>query len=382
MNHRLTKTALDEVTAVQKTPCLSLYQPTHRHSPDNQQDGIRFGNLIKKLESSLLQVHTSAQTKQMLEPFLVLERDVEFWSHTLDGLAILAAPDFFRVFRLQRKVPELAIVAESFHTKPLRRFLQSIDRFQALGLTRGGFRLFEGNRNSLDEINLASGLPRTINEALGDEVTEPRHTVSSYGGTGGAGMHHGHGGRKDEVDKDAERFFRIVDRAVFKEYSRVSHLPLVLIALPEHHNMFHKLSHNPFLMKEGLNVNPDGLSNEELRQRIWELAEPEYLSEQTNLSEAFKQALADNMGSEDIAEVAKAAAGGRVNTLLIESGRQLAGHLDKKTGAIHKADLSNPLVDDLLDDLGEMVEVMGGKVCVMPAERMPVDTGLAATYRY
>jgi hypothetical protein len=382
MYQRLTKTALDEVTAAQKTPCLSLYQPTHRHSPDNQQDGIRFGNLIKKLEFSLLQVHTSAQTKQMLEPFLVLERDVEFWSHTLDGLAVLAAPDFFRVFRLQRTVPELAIVAESFHTKPLRRFLQSIDRFQALGLTRGGFRLFEGNRNSLDEINLAPGLPRTIKEALGDEVTEPRHTVSSYGGIGGAGMHHGHGGRKDEVDKDAERFFRIVDRAVFKEYSRVSRLPLLLMALPEHHNMFHKLSHNPFLMNKGLNVNPDGLSNEELRQRIWELVEPEYLSEQTNLGEAFKQALADNKGSDDITKIAKAAAGGRINTLLIESGRQLAGHLDKKTGTINKADLSNPLVDDLLDDLGEMVEVMGGKVYVMPAERMPVDTGLAATYRF
>ena len=28
-------------------PCLSLYQPTHRHHPDNQQDPIRFRNLLK-----------------------------------------------------------------------------------------------------------------------------------------------------------------------------------------------------------------------------------------------------------------------------------------------------------------------------------------------
>ncbi|TVR67101.1 MAG: hypothetical protein EA420_00995, partial [Candidatus Competibacteraceae bacterium] len=31
-------------------PCLSLFQPTHRNHPDNQQDPIRFKNLVKALE--------------------------------------------------------------------------------------------------------------------------------------------------------------------------------------------------------------------------------------------------------------------------------------------------------------------------------------------
>ena len=46
------------------------------------------------------------------------------------------------------------------------------------------------------------------------------------------------------------------------------------------------------------------------------------------------------------------------------------------------ADLGNPQVDDLLDDLGELVEKMGGRVMVIPAEQMRVRTGLAAAYRY
>jgi hypothetical protein len=33
-------------------------------------------------------------------------------------------------------------------------------------------------------------------------------------------------------------------------------------------------------------------------------------------------------------------------------------------------------------DLGEQVEKMGGRVLVIPAERMSTRTGLAATYRY
>src|SRR6185312_11772059 len=40
-------------------PCLSLYQPTHRHYPDNSQDPIRYRNLIKSMEESLQQKYTN-----------------------------------------------------------------------------------------------------------------------------------------------------------------------------------------------------------------------------------------------------------------------------------------------------------------------------------
>jgi hypothetical protein len=49
---------------------------------------------------------------------------------------------------------------------------------------------------------------------------------------------------------------------------------------------------------------------------------------------------------------------------------------------VRASDLSEPHVDDLLDDLGELVAKTGGQVLVIPAEQMPGRTGLAATYRY
>ena len=117
-------------------------------------------------------------------------------------------------------------------------------------------RLFEGDRNVLDEIDPAPGVPRTITEALGDELTESHQTVASYGGVGGAStsMRHGHGGKNDEADIDADRFFRAVDRAVLERHSRPSGLPLILAALPEHHHLFHQVNQNPFLMAEGLTI--------------------------------------------------------------------------------------------------------------------------------
>ena len=367
-----------------ESPCLSLYQPTHRRRPENQQDPIRFGNLVKALEESLLQKYPRREIQTLLDPFLALAEDRDFWNHTLDGLAVLGARGMFRVYRLQRPVAELGVVADSFHTKPLLRMLQSADRYQVLGLSRQEIKLFEGNRDSLDEIEPAPGIPRTITEALGEELTEPHQTVASYGGVGGSHspMHHGHGGNEPEVDIDAERFFRVVDRAILQHHSRPSALPLILATLPEHRQLFHQVSHNPFLMDEGIDIHPDALPSDELRQRAWQVVEPHYLARLAALVEEFGRAKAKDLGDEDLAHVAKAVVAGRVATLLIEADREVPGRIDAATGDIEFEDLADPEVDEVLDDLGELTLKMGGQVVIVPTERMPTKTGIAAIYRY
>jgi hypothetical protein len=360
----LTNGSLAELPSVQQAPCLSLYQPTHRRHPENQQDPIRFRNLTKELEASLRQKYPAVDTHLLLEPFEALAHDVDFWKHTLDGLAVLGGSGLFRVFGLQRPVAELAV--------------------QVLGLSLHEIHLFQGNRDALDEVDLAPGVPRTITEALGEELAEPHQTVASYGGVGGAStpMRHGHGGRKDQADIDVERFFRAIDRAVLEHHSRPSGLPLMLAALPQHHGVFHQISHNPFLMAEGLNINPDALPIDELRERAWQVVEPQYQTRLARLADEFEQARSNGLGSSDLAQVAQAAAAGRVATLLIEADRQIAGRLDGATGRVELGNLSHPQVDDLLDDLADLVGKMGGQVLVISSERMPTQTGLAATYRY
>ncbi len=377
----LTQASLAEIASFKGQPCLSLYQPTHRCHPDNQQDPIRFRHLVKALETSLQQQHATDAVKALVEPFEALAQDQDFWNHTLDGLAVLGAPGLFRVLLLQRPVAELAVVSDSFHTKPLRQWLQSTGRYQVLALSLNKVQLFEGDRNALDAVALAAGVPQTMTAALGDERTDPRASVSSYGGIGGGhmAMHHGQGGKKDEIEGDAERFFRAVDRAVLEHHSRPSGLPLMLAALPEHHHLFREVSHNPFLMAGGLMVDPQGLTHDQLRERAWAVAAP---LQQAVWTDAYAAAAAKGLGSEDLSQVAHAAVAGRVATLLIEAERQVAGRIDGSTGRIDAADLGSPRVDDMLDDLGALVERMGGEVHVLPAERMPSRTGVAASFRH
>jgi len=364
-------------------PCLSLYQPTHRHRPENQQDPIRFRNLLKTMEGSLRQKYPTHEIQSLMEPFQLLVADRDFWNHTFDGLAILSAPGMFRIFRLQRPVAEFCVVADSFHVKPLIRILQSADRYQILCLNQREMRLFEGNRDMLDEIEPAPGVPKTISEALGEELTEPHQTVASYGmGAGGLAMHHGHGGKKDEVDNDMERFFRAVDRAVLEHHSRPTGLPLMLAAIKEYHTPFRKLSSNPFLVREGLQINPDALSLDQLRVEAWIKMEPVYLERLSNLIENYQVARSRQLGSDDLSQVAQAAMAGRIGNLLVEADRIIPGRIDPVTGEIDRADLAHPEIDDILDDLAQTVLRMKGDVVVVPKERMPSTTGIAATYRF
>src|SRR5690606_6083738 len=106
----------------------------------------------KSVEESLLQQSGDREVKSLLQPLHGLAADGEFWNHTLDGLAVMVSADTYRVFRLQRPVNEFAVVADSFHVKPLLRTIQSADRYQVLSLTRETARLFEGNRYALDEL--------------------------------------------------------------------------------------------------------------------------------------------------------------------------------------------------------------------------------------
>lgn len=381
----ITEKIIQDLLAIEKNPCLSLYMPTHRHHPDNRQDPIHFKNLLKEMEQSLLQKYSPDETKALLAPLEDLAEGSEFWNQSLDGLAVFSTKGLMEVIKLPVALGSLAVVADSFHTKPIRKFLQSTDRYHLLGLSRHEITLYEGNRHSLDEIELSGEIPKTIEDALGEELTDEHITVASYGGSGGESnaMHHGHGGKKDQVDQDAERFFRIVAKSVEENYSKPSGLPLILAALPEHHHLFHKVNKNGALLSDGIQINPSSVNKEKLAEMAWKVMEPAYLINLETQAGHFCQAKAAGKGTDDYKELAVAAVEGKIGTLLVEDGRIIAARITNLvTGNTQKKDMDNPRVDDLLDDMGELVLKMGGKVVVMPPDKMPTDKGLAGIYRY
>jgi peptide subunit release factor 1 (eRF1) len=381
----LTNELLKELLLEKHEHCISLYIPTHRKHPENQQDVIRFKNLLKELKESLQKKYSEVEVKQLLQPFNLLAQDIPFWNTTKDGLAIFSTGGTLKVIRLHIPVNELVIVAGRYHTKPLRHSLQSLDRFQILSLNLDRIQLFEGNRFAVAEIELNAEIPVTLAEALGEDLSEKRSTVASYGGTGGQSstMHHGDGGRKDQIDNDTEKFFRIISIAIDEHYSKSSGLPLILAALPEHHNLFHRVNKNPSVQKDGILLDTKSIANTKLAEMAWETMQPIYLMKLNQVKEKFLQEKENSKGSDSLEEVARAVANGRVETLLLEQNRIISGKIiDAHSGSIEIGDLNNPEIGDLLDGIAELAAEKGAEVIVIPTENMPTLAGLAAIFRY
>jgi Bacterial archaeo-eukaryotic release factor family 3 len=160
------------------------------------------------------------------------------------------------------------------------------------------------------------------------------------------------------------------NREVLARFSRPSGLPLILAALPEYHAEFRRTSRNPFLQPDGVAKDPGSLTPEQLRAEVWQVVEPKYLARLAQLTKDHHD------------DVAQTAAAERIGMLLIEADRVIPGRFDPATGEVRLDRLADPDVDDLIDDLAEAVLRTGGEVVVVPAGRMPTDTGLAATFRH
>jgi hypothetical protein len=375
-----------ELLAERAGPCLSLYLPTAGRSSDWQQPIKAFLSLLHHVDRALGRELADHARTELMAPLHALAANERFWTHTLTGLAVLRAPDFYKVYKLQRQVPERAIVADSFHLKPLLRITQSADRFEVLALTREHVRYFHGNRDALDEVELHPGVPRTLAEALGRPVTQPQDDVAGMDTMGqeptGVSLRRGSGTRTDEQEKDTARFFRAVDRAICEHHSKPSGVPLILAALAEHHTTFRSLSHNAQLLGDGITGNPEAFSADELRQKAWALFEPRYHERLTMLVEEFGAGQARHLASDAIDDVALAALGGRVRTLLVDTDRVIPGRIDRDTGIVTPGSLADAHSDDILDDLAELTLRMGGDVVMVPSPRMPTKTGIAAIYRF
>jgi hypothetical protein len=86
-----------------------------------------------------------------------------------------------------------------------------------------------------------------------------------------------------------------------------------------------------------------------------------------------------------LAAIGRLAVAGRIRLLLADKGRTVWGRIDRVTGEIEIIREGGTDPDggavDLLDELAELTIQFGGRALVLPSEKMPTDTGLAAVLR-
>ena len=370
-----------ELIALRQAPCVSIYMPTVRAEPPAAENGRLFRDLVVKARDELARGYPDHVVRELVDRIRAIPDEPGFWTGPRDGVAVFAAPDLIRVIDLQRQVDARVDVADSFHVKPLIRMLQSDRRYHVLALTLKHADLYEATQYGIQRLP-APGVPqdpdtvskmRMSNQITATDDLRTATTQHPQEGTSSGGV-------------AEERFMRAIDQAVWEQFSRDSHLPLILVADEKRNTAFRAVSKNIHLMEKGLTLDPNGLDPARIHKETWALLEPQFQAEAQDLADRFMAARARKLGSDELQPVVAAAAVGRVDTLLIDADRHILGKIedagDGGTFRFRPADGSDPKVDDVLDDLAEMVLKTEGAVLVLPPDLMPTESGVAAIYRY
>lgn len=361
------------------SPCISLYMPTSRSFPESEQNGVRYLNQVRKAEELLARTYPAKVVAKHIDPLHQLARR-EPWNPPAEGFALFSSEKLGAYYSLPIRMPERVVVAESFHVRPLVRFLQANQHYYLIHVSKKQVRLCKGSVAGLAPVDL-SRLPGSLAEALG--VVERERQLSFHsGGSVGGPIFHGGGSDKRDNQHDRLAFFRAVAQAL-REALRDEKAPLIFAGPTEYHAAFQSVCRYPHLLQDGLSGNFDDADEGKLHAQAWPLIAREIEKDEQRLLEQYGTRAAHGRGTTELQAIARAAVQGRVETLMVARNRQLWGELDQANGTLRYHDAQRDAHDDdVLDELGEAVLLRGGHVLSLLPERMPEGALAAAVFRW
>ena len=366
-------------------PRVSIFMPTQPEGPEVRQEPIRFKNLVRQAHQELLRRGLSPlESDEFLLPTQQLLEDALFWQYQSRGLAVLISKSLAKYFSLPIPCERFAAVNDRFYIKPFLPLFEGDSPFYVAALSQDGVRLFEGTRFTLRPLDLGN-VPKNLEDALKYDAYE-RHLemhTSSSPARQGAPIFHGHGDVGTDDDKtNILRYFQQVDKGI-SQWLKDKPAPLVLMGVEYLLPIYREAHKYPHLMLEAITGNPETLNDRVLQARAWEIVRPHFEQKRERALERYTQLRGEGrLYSDDLAEILRAAAQGRVQTLFLSQADCRWGRFDPGSGETAFHPERRPDSEDLLDLAAIRTLLTRGDSHVLGRERIPGGAPAAATFRY
>ncbi|AMV34268.1 hypothetical protein VN12_19235 [Pirellula sp. SH-Sr6A] len=358
-------------------PNISLYIPTHRGG--SQMDVIRFRNAVHQAQEKLIATGMkAAEARRLLDAIELLRRDEEFWKHTSDGLAVFGNKDFLNAYRLPWPFEERLEVGDLFLITPLLASLHEDRRYFVLALSQNQVRLLEGTRHSVREIKV-EGLPPNIKEAMQNHDRDKALTLHTRPkpGIGWGAIFEGHGTGIDDAKDELSLFFRQIDQALHSVL-RGESAPLLLAAVGYLHPLYREKNTYAHLSDLGIVGNPKQWSDDEIRDRAWNLVEPDIRQSVNAKVAEFHAHPSSGKAISNTFEILHCATKGNIETLFVNRDRSIRGCPPAPGGEwiLHESPQQGD--EDLANDAAVQTLRHRHTVEVLSEDQMPEKAALAA----
>ena len=328
---------------------------------------VELGNLAFDAREKLEQ--TGAVTSDVVaveEAFAELAQDGEFLRYLGRSLAVLATPETVASFRLPNRLPRLVEVSDRFYLKPLLRTVTFPQVAYVLALAQGSVTLLEVlPETEPTEVDVPD-LPRDVASAVGKASIKDRSP---------SGRMQGSEGQKLRM----RQYSRQIDQALRPLLAGLD-VPLILAATEPLDSIYRSVNTYPHLSASGIEGNPQRTPASELAARSRTVLDGLYAAELAALHELYGLRRSEHRASADVADVARAATYGAVDTVFVDIDAVVPGSVDEQTGAVTLGD--DAVSYGIVDEISRRVWLNGGRVLAVRSEDVPGGGPVSAILRY
>jgi hypothetical protein len=363
-----TRAQLQRLLAVREPASVSIYLTTSPSSR-GEAERIELKNLAADASRQLQAAgagkdDVAAVDEQLSE----LVDDDDFWRYQARSLAVFVTPTTATTFRLPNRLVSLAEVSDRFHLKPLLRAFTFPQAAFVLPLSQGRVRLLElAPELDLLEVDLPD-LPTDVASAVGKSSIRDRAPNRKLQGTEGQKVR-------------MRQYARQIDQALRPLLNGLD-LPLILAATEPLDSIYRSVNSYPHLVATSIAGNPDAVSDAELASGARRILDALYADELHSIRELYAIRLSQRRASADIADVARAATYGLVDTVLVDIDEVVPGFVDDESGAITIDDSGDAVNYGVVDEIARRVWLNGGRVLAVRQADIPGEGSVAAILRY
>ena len=348
--------------------CVSIYLRTTPVTQKTRGDRIELKNLAKQ---AARQLHAEGAEKRLAaaitEQLDDLVDDDEFWRFQAHSLAIFATPENVRTFRIPNALEPMVMVADRFHLKPLLRAVSFPHSCYVLALSQRSVRLIEVSPNLPAVTVTVEGMPQNAGRAVRG-ASEIDHWPS--------GRIQGAEGQKVLL----RQFARNVDKAL-RPLLTGSGIPLILAATEPLASIYRSVNTHPHLATAAIEGSPQTTTDTQLGERARTILDGLYREEVADWRLLFEARENQGRATTDIAQAARAATMGAVESILVDIDEVIPGRIDD-TGSVIFAEQASTTNYGLVDEIAGRVIATGGRVIGVRKPDIPRGEPLAAILRY
>lgn len=336
---------------------VSIYLPTHRNSPENKQDRIRFKNLLTEANNKIKEKFPDKDIKDLLKDAENLYENVEFWNQAKDGLAVLIDSKETEIIRLEGKIPEKVVVGERFHLLPLLNYYEFLNERYILDVSRDRFKLYYADQEGIEKLE-TPGIEQNFTDLYDDKDIQSNIQATR----GAANAFHGHKSKPEIDEVEREKYLRYISKGL-SGFFKDKDLPIALFGTTEVVTFFKEIAKNELNITKVIDKPLVALNGKEIFDELKEALMPGFKENMEKMLENLNLEVSRDKGTDNASRITQEAKNGRIETLF--TNMQGAG-----------------LDDDKFDELVQDVLTTDGKVVVIDENINEFPMGMGAIYRY